>query len=151
MKKTLLLSIFVFAIFMVGCGKDSDSVMKCNINTNLGTYTLNSDYEVHHDGKYVKSITTTETVSSTDSSIIDQMATYMDSMYQELSDTYGGYKYNVTKNNGKVVSNVTVDYTKINLKKLVEDDESAKLFVEDDKVTLEGIKETYKNLGVECN
>lgn len=151
MKKTLLLITSIITLFLVGCGSSSDKVMKCSLDTNLGDYSLKTEYEVHHDGKYVKSIKTVETVTSSDSSLIDQMETYMKSMYETLSSTYGGYDYKVSKTGDKVISNVTVDYTKINLKKLVEDDETAKEFVEGDKVTIEGIKKTYKNLGITCN
>lgn len=151
MKKLYLLLIPAFLLILTGCGSSSDKVMKCSLSTDGGSYTLKSDYEVHHDGKYVQTIKTVETVTSSDSSIIDQMDSYMNSVYQTLSDTYGGYTFKVTKDSGKVVSNVTVDYTKINLQKLIENDSSAKQFVEDDKVTLEGIKDTYKSLGINCN
>ena len=97
MKKTLLLITSIITLFLVGCGSSSDKVMKCSLDTNLEGYSLKTEYEVHHDGKYVKSIKTVETVTASSASLIDQMETYMKSMYETLSSTYGGYDYKVSK------------------------------------------------------
>lgn len=149
MKKRYFLVLLLAAFLLAGCGS-SDKVMKCSLTTTDASYTLQSEYEVHHDGKYISYVEMKETVTSNDSSILDQMESYMKSMYASLGASYGGYDYNVNKSGNKVESKVKTDYTKMDLKKLVESDSSASIFVEGDKVTLSGMKEVYKQLGVTC-
>ena len=78
------------------------------------------------------------------------MEAYINELYSNMNSTYGGYTFKTTNSGGKVVSDVTINYKKMDVKKLVEADSSASLYVSDGKVTVSGIKYVYSQAGIKC-
>ena len=67
-----------------------------------------------------------------------------------INSAYGGYTYEVTREDGKVVSNVTIDYDKMNLEQYATDQPSLAQYIEDGKFLVDGIIEIYKTAGATC-
>lgn len=150
MKKGFLLLFVICCVFVfAGCGSNLKT-MKCSVSSNIEGNSTTSSYEVKHDGEYVSKIELVETITSSDQSVLSQYEQYLNNLYSSSSATYGGYTYKVTNNGSKVVSNVTMDYTKMDLNKLVQDDPSFANYVKDGKLTLSGIKEMYSQYGITC-
>ena len=71
--------------------------------------------------------------------------------YKSNDNKYGGYSYNITKTDDTVISEVTIDYTKMDIEKFIEDNEAVKAYVNDDnQLTVEGVKKMYKSIGATC-
>ena len=76
--------------------------------------------------------------------------TYLKTNYEYLNNNYSGYDFSKEKIDNGVKYNVTIDYSKVNLKKMIKDKEIDKDYVKNDKLTLDGALEMYKKLGATC-
>lgn len=141
----------ILLLSLVGCGEKSGTLV-CTLSSNdvINGYKLDSNYKINYFGKTVKSVETIETVVSDSSETIDYFETTLNNTYKKMNDSYGGYVYNVTKEDGKVVSNVTIDYSKVNIEQLVDDQPLLKSYVDDNKLLLEGLKSMYESMGATC-
>ena len=149
MKKSLLLLVLCSVFLLVGCGSNNESKMTCTLSQSYGDYEINFHYDVYYDGKYVTHIESEEIIISTDESILD----YLEETINEVSEeakVYGGYTFDLKRSNNKIVSTTKTDYSKMNLSKLQEDEPTIN-YIEDGKVTLDGIKSMYMVLGIKCN
>ncbi|HCJ32564.1 MAG TPA: hypothetical protein DHV70_06740 [Firmicutes bacterium] len=165
MKKGLkILFISLFVILISGCGNE-----KTNVNTNKDTaketintctlssdqssngYTLSSNYEIHSKDGLVNSVTTKETVESDNEQVRSYFKKTLEDSYNTANESYGGYTYNVTEDGNKVISDVTIDYSKMNLDKFVNDNSQMKSYIKNNKISLDGMKKIYEALGATCN
>ena len=175
MKKRFLILLICAVLVLTGCGSSkkesndgkfgnggtednggiettskTEKVMKCSITANNGTYSLVSTYEVYHDGEYVSTIKTTENLKAASKSDLDYMEEYLDSLYSQMKNNYGGYTYTIDNDGSKVVTHITADYTTMNLNKLLQTDSTASIYIENGKVTLSGLKTLYQQSGISC-
>ena len=56
----------------------------------------------------------------------------------------------VTREEKKVTSDVTIDYSEMDIKEFVEDQPTLNSYVEDGKFLVEGIKALYESMGATC-
>ena len=154
MKKYLALVSLVICVMLVsGCQEKEDYVVKCTLSQNnvLGNYQIESTYEITTDGKIAKSVKTVETITSENDVFLDSMNTTLKTTYETMNNTYGGYVFDVYQEDGKVVSIVSIDYTALNLDKLLTDQPTMKNYAnEANQLTLEGIKSMYTAMGATC-
>ena len=153
--KKLLFLIPIFMLILTGCGETESNEVKsisCTLSTNdvVNGYQLNSTYKINYVDKYVKTVETEEIVTSDNETIIDTFEETLNNTYQKTNEAYGGYDYKVTKENGKVTSKVTIDYSKMNLQQFITDQPTLKSYSKDNKLLVEGIKEMYTSLGATC-
>ena len=113
-------------------------------------YILETKYIIKSKGKNVVSINTQETITSKDKKKLDKFEKDFKEQYSYNSKNYGGYKYTVTNKNGKVTTNVTVNYNKFDMKKFIRNNEAMKKYTEKEKLTLEGAKKLYTSTGAKC-
>lgn len=156
MKKALkLLSILLVVVMLCGCesAAPKEKIVKCSIDKvdTANGYELKSSYVVYAKGDVVNKVKTTEIATSDADSILGYFETALNSTYEKYSNQYGGYSYKVTKEGNKVIADVTIDYTKMDLDKFTKDNPSIKAaMTNDNKLTLEGVKSMYKALGATC-
>lgn len=140
-------------LIISGCGKKE--VMKtCTLTQTNSTqgYKLENEYKIYGTGKVVDKVVTTETVISDDDEILDYFEEYIDSTYETMNDNYGGYEYTIKKNNNKLITETTIDYNKMNVKKYVEDNSVMKNYVNsDNKLLISGVTQIYELMGASCN
>lgn len=150
--KILFASLLMF--LLVGCANNEKEVVKkCTLTSNqvANGYSLSSTYEIHAKGDVVNSVTTEEAVTSDTESVLTYFEDYLNKSYKTANDTYGGYTYTVEKSDNKVVSKVTIDYTKMDLDKFISDNSSIKAYVNsNNQITLEGVTKIYESLGATC-
>ena len=147
--------LLVAVVLVTGCGKESakESVKTCKLVSNdiANGYKLESEYKIYSTGKTVDKVVTVETVTSEDESVLDYFNEYLDTTYKTYNETYGGYTNKITKDSGKVVSETTIDYSAMDLKKYVSDNSSMANFVNsDNKLLTEGVVSIYETLGATC-
>ncbi len=150
--KFLVISLFV--LLLVGCTSKEEKVVKtCTLNSDQSSsgYTLNSTYKIYATNDVVTSVETEEIVTSENKQIRDYFESTLNTSYKTANETYGGYTYNIKNEDNKVSSKVTIDYTKMDLEKFINSNTSIKAYVnKDNKLTLEGVKKIYENLGAIC-
>lgn len=150
MKKTIVL--LITALLFVGCS-NKDNITKCILvsDQSASGYKVTTDYEVYSTDGIVDKVEILEVVSSKDKNILDFFQKQNENQYKTLNDKYGGYTYKIITNNNKVISTVTVDYKMIDMKSFVNDNKGMENYIDsDNKVTLDGIKKMYINIGATC-
>ena len=68
----------------------------------------------------------------------------------KIPSQYDGYEGKVTTEGRQIISDTTIDYTKFNLKKFVEDNDLDASFDPDDELKLDNIEARYVSLGSVC-
>lgn len=153
MKRLLKLITICFVVCLLcGCG-EKEKIVKCTLNKKdvINEYELKSEYVITTDGKIVKKAETTEIITSDKASILSYFETSLNDTYKKMNNAYGGYTYDVSKNDNKVTSKVTIDYAKLNLEQLGKDDASIKSALNDkNEITLDGLMSVYKAMGATC-
>lgn len=153
MKKFVKLTFaLMLVVLLTGClGKNK--VTKCTLNSDQSAsgYKIKSEYNMYTSGDIVTKVVTTETVESKNNTILAYFEKQLKTQYKTNNDKYGGYTYKITNKDGKVVSEVTIDYSKMNLNKFVKDNPAMKSYVnKSNKLTTKGVKSMYQSLGATC-
>ncbi len=160
MKKGLLLMSLL--VLLTGCGEETknevtpeepkQATMHCESSTRdvVNGYETTSEYTIYYTGDYVERVETVETVTSESEEFLDNMEEYVNSTYEATNNAYGGYTYEVIREDGSVVANVTIDYTKMNLEQYVTDQPTMDDYIEDGKFLVEGIVDIYEQAGATC-
>lgn len=157
MKKSLKVLVLVIALVVItGCGnnKEKEVVKSCKLNTNdvINGYKLEAEYNIYGKDKVVDKVITVETVISDNDSVLDLFEKTLDKTYSALNEAYGGYTNKLTRKDGKLISETTVDYSFVDLKQYVEYNPILKDFVtSDNKLLISGIEEIYEAMGAVCN
>lgn len=156
MRKGLkILFISMIIILLVGCNnKDTNKEItkKCTLSQNQSSngYTLDSKYEIHSKNGYVTKVITKETVESESEEVREYFKSTLEDSYKSTNEKYGGYTYSITENDNKVISNVTINYSKMDIEKFIEDNSQMSSYVKNNKLTLDGIVAIYEALGAIC-
>lgn len=155
MKKCVKILTLVFAIILIsGCAKDKEVVKNCSFTANDVSqgYKLETKYKLYGKGKIAEKVIITETVESDDEEILSYFEEYLENSYSVLNENYGGYTNKISNENGKVVSETTIDYNKMDLDLYVKDNSVMKNYVsKDNKLLLSGVLDMYKSIGVTCD
>lgn len=153
MKKGLVCTLILSCILLFsGCG-NKEQKLTCTLTKNdvVSNYKMESSYEVTAKGNKVSQVKTVETVESDDSDIIDYFKNFIENSYSKMNEAYGGYDFKTTVENQKLTVDTTIDYEKLDLKKLAEDDSTMKQFIDkDNRLTYTGIQKLYESLGATC-
>ena len=116
----------------------------------VNNYELTSTYIINYTGEFVDSVNTKEVVDSDVSSILDTLEDTLNSTYSASNDVYGGYTYKITRSDNEIISDVFIDYKKMDLEQFVADQPVLKSYMKDGKLTVEGIKSIYTSMGATC-
>lgn len=164
MKKGIV-SILLFLCmitFVTGCNSDEfknltrdskEEITKCSLYKKDVTTNseINSIYTVYSKNKIVYKAETIEKVTSDSAEVLNSFETTLDNSYSKFNDAYGGYKYEITKKDNELVSNVLIDYSKVNLEQLAKDQPTMKNIMDDNyNILLDGLLGTYKSIGATC-
>lgn len=154
MKKLLCVTaLSVLILITSGCGTEKEVMKTCTLTQNnvAENYNMVSEYKIYGKGKTVQKAVTVETVTSSDQEILDYLEEYAKNAYEANNKAYGGYSNTITNENGKLVSETTVDYSKMDVKKFVEDNSVMKNFVNSkDELLIEGLIQIYEATGAIC-
>ena len=145
--------VLVMVLLLAGCGSNSavssDGVKKC---TRTGTVTNGStemNYEVYYKGEDVVLLHSTEKIISDSSSVLD---TYEEA-YKSIFKQYEGLEYydnKVTRSNNSVTNEITINYEKIDMGKLLDIEGEENNVIENGKVKLDTWLSFAKQYGVTC-
>ena len=153
MKKILyfvLLTIVSFG-FLTGCGQEKTIACKRFSDQSISGYEINTEYNISYDGDIVNKVEITEVVESKNKTILSDFEEKNKEQYKENNIKYRGYSYKITNENNKLVSKITIDYSKVDLDTFIKDNPAMKKFVnKDNKLTIDGVKAMYESTGATC-
>ncbi len=162
MKKISISLLIIFVIvFTAGCGKDSfeekmkkkdnEKVLHCTRKvSNEENFNANIKYSIYYDGDYVTKTVSIEKVTSNDEETLKQYKEAYERVFSNYKDI--DYYDNKVEQNGSTVSSITVvDYTKVDVNKIIEiEGKEDNIFDEDGKVRKDTLVSFYKKYGVTC-
>lgn len=128
-------------------------ITKCTLDNDQSKsdYKSITNYTIYSKNNVVKKVISKEVLTSKNTTIIMYFTDLLEKQYKSENDKYGGFSYDVSSKGDKVVSNVTIDYSKMDLDKYIKDNTAMKSYVNNDNnVTLSGIKTMYESLGAKC-
>lgn len=154
MKKILRSSILlVMVLLLAGCGSNSsvssDGVKKCTRTGEVTNGSSEMNYEVYYKGEDVVLLHSTEKIISDSSSVLD---TYEEA-YKNIFKQYEGLEYydnKITRNSNSVTNEITINYEKIDMGKLLDIEGEENNVIENGKVKLETWLSFAKQYGVTC-
>lgn len=158
MKKFLnkfLILILICSIFLLsGCESTSNyKVVTCSRSATLSDSNTTADlnYEIYYEDDYVKKTVSTETITSSSSDVLKSYKTSYESVFEKYKDI-NHYNNTVTTNANSVISKTTIDYTKVDYKKIIAiEGEKGNIFTKKGKVKLQTLIDTYEKYGSECD
>lgn len=154
MKKVLYAGLCSALILLVsGCGNDKEVMKTCTLTSNnvAQNYKMENEYKIYGKGKVVTKVVTTETITSSNQEILDYLEETVKETYDVNNATYGGYTNKMTNENGKLVSETTVDYSKMDVEKFVKDNSVMKNYVNSkNELLMDGIVAVYEAMGATC-
>ena len=149
MKKIIILGITLL-IFITGCKAESERKMIYTRTANMNGVKMDLRYEVTYQGNNVNKVQTTEKVESTSKETLNTYKETVENLYSNF-DNIDHYNYDVKIDGNTLTSTTDIDYTKIDIDKLLEIDSSIEQLLNDDnKVDLEKITQVYKSAGASC-
>lgn len=155
MKKYIIM-VSLLVLVITGCksSKDSIEVAKhCKLTTinEEEKYQLDVEYIIYGQKTIAKKVEIIEKVTASDHSIVEQFSEYLKGTYSKYNELYGGFSNKVTEESGVLVSKTTMDYTKLNLKKYISDNDIIKKYVnKDNEILVDGLVNVYESLGAKC-
>ena len=151
MKKILLLIPTIF-LCMVGCGTVKSGVITCTLTRNdvINNYKLESTYNINYLGETVEYVETKEVVTSDSSDVLDYFEETLNDTYSKMNEAYGGYDYEITNDNGVVISTVRINYNSMDVKQLSQDEPTLKPYISNNKLLTKGIQSMYEQMGAAC-
>ena len=103
------------------------------------------------NGNVVEKVDTKEAVTTDDAELLSTFENQFDTTYSAMNEAYGGYTFKVTKKDNTVTSDVTIDYTKVDLDTLAKDEPTVKnLMNNNNQITLDKLKQSYESMGATC-
>lgn len=153
MKKLKYLFMLLIGVVIIATGCEKSSTAKtvvCSRSINQGTVSLELKYTITYEEKYVQQINSVEKITSEDSSVIESYKDLLETTYASYKEI-DHYKNNITISGNTLTSTTDIDYTKIDVAKLIEiDSANSQLFNDDNKVELSTLKELYESMGTTC-
>lgn len=151
-KKVLIGFMMVTSLFLTGCTSGKEIVTKCELNNNSSSvYSIKATYNIYSKNNIVTKVVTKEEATSENKDVLDTLESTLNSTYKKASKSYGGYKYDVKRDDNKVTSNVTIDYTKMDMNKFIKENTALKSYAnKNNKLTKEGVKKIYTSMGATC-
>ena len=115
-------------------------------------YIVASKFAIFTDeNDIVTGINSQEIVYSNDPILLEEVEDGVIRNYEMINEQYGGYEFNIDKKDNKLTSNVTIDYTKTDLESMATDNETVKIYLNDNyQFTLDSIKKFYVSMGAQC-
>ena len=128
--------------------KESDA-MVCNYEVKKDDYTLTGIYTVEYEDNYVTNVKTKEIINSNNDSILQSFKTQISSTYSPY-DELEHYNYDIELSDNVLTSTTDIDYTKIDMDKMITIDSSVEKILVDGKININTMKAIYTTMGAKC-
>lgn len=138
-------------LLLTGCSK-AELVKVCTINTidEDTNYTIKSTFRIYAKDESVEQVKIKEIIKAQDNEELEILKEMLNSTYESANKEYGGYTNKIEEEKNKIISNTTIDYTKMDLKKYVKDNPAMDEYIKNNKISIDGIISIYEEMGASC-
>ena len=134
-------------MLLVGC-KNKETVCKVNIENNNYKYT--ATYKIYYKRNDVTKIIKKEKYETSNKEVYNYLKNYRELELETYNAKYGGYKYDMKLDREVITINTTIDASKIDANKLVDDNVLSKYYVSKGKINISGLKKYYESKSAVC-
>lgn len=145
MKRYLLLLLVIF--ILTGCSSN-EQVMHCKRTASVKDLKMDYDYKITYIDDEVISLEINEVIEGKESTL-ESLKAATQKRYDKLKDL-NYFDASVEIENGKLINESKIDYSKIDKDRLIEIDSAYKNYYKEDKAYLENFKQEYYKLGLTC-
>jgi len=152
MKKVLLLVVACASMFMLtGCGENNEptKTMKCTRTANESGIKMDLSYNISYKGDYVTLVESNETVTIDDKATLEAYQKEIQKSLDKFKDIQY-YDTNLTAKDNSITSTIKIDYTKIDINKLIEIEPSMKVLFKDGKIKVADMETLYSSMQISC-
>lgn len=155
MKKGMILLLCLSIGIITGCStkekKEEEKTVTCTLSQNFSSYEITSKYTIYTKGEVVDRVEIIEVATSENEEIRNSLESAFQSQYTALNSKYNGYTSAVTKNASSVENHATIDYSKVDIDKFIEDNVLLKEYVtSDNHFSLDGMIAFYEENNATC-
>lgn len=136
-------------ILLTGCKHKMVCTFK-NVNEQEG-YETNIVYNINYEHNKVNLVSIAEIYESNDFNILDYYEEYRNIYYEDFNNKYGGITINSNTKDMVLTVKVDMDFNKIDLKSMIDDDKLKKTYVVNNYLTKNGAKLYFEEMGATCN
>ena len=148
--KRINLGILILSTLVLTCACSKDSgTMTCTNKVDNGSYNIVMESKVNYENGYVTTLTTKEETKAPSDEAAQNFKDLLNNAYIKYNKLEG-FTSTVEVSNQTVTSVTTIDYSIIDLEQLSKIDEANKAMVEDGKITIEKLKESFHSQGAVC-
>ncbi len=123
--------------------------MKCHYKKSASGATFDLSYFADYEGLYVTNIRSDERITADDDSILATYKKAIEETYAPFDDVEY-YDYNIEIDGNTLISTTDINYSKIDLDKVLEIDPSSSSFLKDGKININDLKKVYESIGATC-
>lgn len=146
MKKFLLI---IVVILLSGCGTKK-MICQLDVNNTNQNYQLSGKYEISYQNNLVKMVKTTETYKSNNQQVLNYFDQYLEKTYIDFNKEYSHISYNRIKKKHQLTYKTVVDYSAIDVNKLINNGFIAKTYIKNKQITISGFQDMYESKGANC-
>lgn len=129
---------------------DGDAkTMKCHLSKTQSGAEFDLSYFADYEGNYVTNIRSNEKIVSNDISILETYKSQVERNYAPF-DNVEYYNYNVKIEGDTLISTTDIDYSKIDIGKVLEIDPSSSSLIKNGKININTLKKAYESIGATC-
>lgn len=123
--------------------------MKCHIFKNQLGAEFDLNYFADYKGSYVMNIRSDERITTDDDNVLATYKKKVEETYAPF-DAVEYYNYNVEIDGNTLVSTTDIDYSKIDVDKVIKIDPSSSSLIKNGKININTLKKTYETIGATC-
>lgn len=151
-KKMMMLLVICLVVLVTACDKeDNYKVVKCVRNVEATSdLEVEANYYLYYEGDYIKKMESKEVVKASTKSILNTYKSAYEKSYSPYKDIEY-YDNKITIDGNTLTSEVNIDYTKVDIDKLIELEGEKDNIYEDGKVSLKKALDLYDEAGLQCD
>ncbi len=152
MKKNILIfgSLSIALLLLTGCGKSEPvKTMVCDSKATQGDVKLDLHYVVTYSGDYVKTLKTTNVLTSDKKSIVEGYKESVENLYAKYKNI-DHYNVDIKMEDKTLTSVIEIDYEHVDTKKLLELSSDADQLIKNGKVNIADLRQIYEDSGATC-
>ena len=153
MKKILIsITIIVLLIITVIVGyniKIYSGTLVCTNTYKEDEISFKTIYHVEYKKKYATKLVSIETITTSETQILNDYKTNLEMMYLRFNEI-PYYNNTISIKGETLTSKTTIDYSKIDLNKLIKVDSSFNEIIKNNKISISKLKKQYISTGAYC-
>lgn len=142
--------VIMFILFLVGCSKNEYITCNIDINNEQQNYIMRGSYKIYYKDNYVTKIEENEKYISNDEYMLEYFNESKNLDYYNLNDLYGGYTYNINKNENNIDLSVIIDIESVDIKNMIKDKKIDQDYIVGNRLTTTGAIKIYESKGAIC-